>query len=52
MDAVKAVFLDGLQVTEEPVQFFYAPAACYSEWHETALDFVLEYGGHRFFKSR
>lgn len=50
--AVAAVFLDGYQVTEEPVRFFYAPAHCVSTWHETALDFVLEYGGHRFFKAR
>lgn len=50
--AVAAVFLDGYQVTEEPVRYFYAPAYCVSTWHETALDFVLEYGGHRFFKAR
>lgn len=49
--AVEAVFLDGYQVTEEPVRFFYAPARCESKWHETALEFVLEYGGHRFFKT-
>lgn len=50
--AVTAVFLDGYQVTEEPIRFFYAPARCESNWHETALDFVLEYGGHRFFKTK
>lgn len=49
-EAVKAVFLDGYQVTTEPVRYFYAPARCKSEWHETALNFVLEHGGHRFFK--
>ena len=48
--AVEAVFLDGYTVTEEPVRYFYAPARCESKWHETALDFVLEHGGHRFFK--
>lgn len=48
--AVRAVFLDGYQVTEEPVRYFYAPAHCTSEWHETALEYVLTHGGHRFFK--
>ncbi len=49
-EAVAAVFDDGYQVTGEPVRFFYAPARCYSEWHEESLEFVLEHGGHRFFK--
>ena len=49
--AVTAVFVEGYQVTEEPIQFFYAPDRCESKWHETALEFVLEYGGHRFFKT-
>ena len=49
-EAITAVFLDGYEVTAEPVRYFYAPARCESEWHETALDFVLEHGGHRFFK--
>jgi len=48
--AVSAVFLDGYEVTTEPVRYFYAPARVESEWHETTLDFVLEHGGHRFFK--
>ena len=49
-EAVTAVFLDGYEVTAEPVRYFYAPARCESTWHETALNFVLEHGGHRFFK--
>lgn len=49
-EAVAAVFLDGYEVTAEPVRYFYAPARCESTWHETALNFVLEHGGHRFFK--
>lgn len=49
-EAVTAVFLDGYEVTAEPVRYFYAPAHVESEWHETTLDFVLEHGGHRFFK--
>lgn len=49
-DAVAAVFDDGYEVTEEPVRYFYAPARCYSEWHENSLELVMEHGGHRFFK--
>ena len=48
--AVAAVFDDGYMVTGEPVRYFYAPARCYSAWHENSLEFVLEHGGHRFFK--
>lgn len=47
--AVRAVFDDGDVVTQERILFFYAPAICYSEWHESQV-FVLEHGGHRFFK--
>ena len=50
MAAVTAVFLDGYEVTTEPVRYFYAPDRVESVWHETALEFVLEHGGHRFFK--
>lgn len=32
------------------VQYFYAPALCTSEWHES-LTFVKEIGGHRFFET-
>lgn len=47
--AVSAVFDNGDFVTEEPIRFFYAPAYGESQWHES-LAFVLEHGGHRFFK--
>lgn len=30
------------------VRYFYAPAWCTSDWHES-LNFVAEIGGHRFF---
>ena len=30
------------------VRYFYAPALCTSDWHES-LNFVTEIGGHRFF---
>lgn len=48
--AVEAVFIDGYQVTEEPIRFFYAPARCTSSWHENSLEYVGTWGGHRFFK--
>lgn len=48
-DAVSAVFDDGDMVTDEPIRWFYAQARVYSAWHESKA-FVLEYGGHRFFK--
>lgn len=48
--AVGAVFMQGYRVTTEPVRYFYAPFYGYSAWHENCLVFVLEHGGHRFFK--
>ncbi len=48
-DAVAAVFDRGDLVTAEPVLFFYAPRWTCSAWHESQT-FVLEHGGHRFFK--
>lgn len=48
--AVEAVFVDGYQVTTEPIRFFYAPARCYSSWHENKLEYVGTWGGHKFFK--
>lgn len=47
--AVVAVFDDGALVTDEPIRYFYNPARCESRWHES-LTFVIEIGGHRFFK--
>lgn len=49
-DAVSAVFDDGLGATSETIRYFYAPLYCTSVWHEEALEFVLEHGGHRFFE--
>ena len=48
-DAVSAVFDHGDMATDEPIRWFYAPARVYSAWHESK-EFVLEHGGHRFFK--
>ena len=47
--AVSEVFDNGVKVVEEPILYFYAPARARSNWHES-LDFVIEVGGHRFFK--
>lgn len=48
-EAVSAVFDNGDMVTDEPIRWFYAPKYVYSAWHESK-EFVLEHGGHRFFK--
>ena len=42
---------EGLELTEEPIKYFYAPARCTSDWHESQV-FVLEHGNHKFFKER
>lgn len=47
--AVSAVFDDGYKYIDEPILYFYAPKLVDSDWHES-LDFVIEYGNHRFFK--
>lgn len=47
--AVSAVFDDGFKITEEPILYFYSPKNCYSGFHESQV-FVVEVGGHRFFK--
>lgn len=49
-EAVSAVFDHGYQVTTEPIRFFYAHKRKYSAWHENKLVFVLEHGGHRYFR--
>ena len=47
--SVAAVFDEGNLVTDEPILFFYAPARCSSEWHETQA-YVDTIGAHKFFK--
>ena len=47
--AVKEVFDNGVKAIDEPILYFYAPAICNSSWHESQV-FVVEVGGHRFFK--
>ena len=46
--AVSAVFDDGETVTDAEILYFYAPALCESEWHESQ-EYVMTVGGHRFF---
>lgn len=48
--AVKAVFVDGYTITEEPIMYFYAPAYGVSHWHENNLTYVITVADHRFFK--
>lgn len=48
LEAVSAVFDRHDVVTDELILWFYAPAWCYSDWHESQR-FVLAHGGHRFF---
>lgn len=47
--AVSAVFDYGETVTDREILYFYAPALCESEWHESQ-EYVMTVGGHRFFK--
>lgn len=47
--AVTEVFDNGVKAIDEPILYFYAPALCNSGWHESQV-FVVEVGGHRFFK--
>lgn len=49
MEAVQAVFDLGQVVTNEPIKYFYAPARCFSEWHESQ-EYVVTINGHKFFK--
>lgn len=49
-EAVSLVFDRGLTVTDEPIRWFYAPRYSAGAWHESALEYVVTIGGHRFFK--
>ncbi len=48
-NAVTVVFYQGYRVTEEPIIVYYAPAICYSSWHEQQV-YVCSYDGNKFFK--
>jgi hypothetical protein len=50
-DACCDVFVHGISVTDEPIEYFYSTVDGFvSEWHENNLEFVMEIGKHRFFK--
>ena len=51
LQAVEAVFDLGQVATGEPIKYFYAPARCQSEWHESQV-YVLTINGHKFFKQK
>lgn len=47
-NAVSDVFDNGDVVADNPILYFYAPAICYSSWHES-LPHDQTIGGHKFF---
>lgn len=47
--AGEAVLIRGERVVDEPIEYFYEPDLCRSDWHES-LTFVTEIGDHRFFR--
>lgn len=51
LEAVEDVFDFGHVATSEPIKYFYAPALCESNWHESQV-YVLTINGHKFFKER
>ena len=53
LEAVEAVFIDGYEVTDEPIRWFYSPAnLAYSKWHEENLEYILTHKGHKFFMEK
>lgn len=47
-EAIEQIFDRGEMAVDEPIEFFYAPQYCTSDWHET-LTYVTTIGGCRFF---
>lgn len=47
-EAIAQIFDRGEMAVDEPIEFFYAPQYCTSDWHET-LTYVTTIGGCRFF---
>lgn len=47
-DAVDYIFNQGGIAVRHKLMFYYAPKRCTSEFHERQ-EFIVEYGGHRFF---
>ncbi len=46
--AVRNVFDNGFELTNEQILYFYNPNICKSDWHETQRLVVIE-GSHKFF---
>ena len=47
-EAIAQIFDRGEMAVDEPIEFFYAPQYCASDWHES-LKYVTTIGGCRFF---
>ena len=50
LNAVSYIFDNGGYAVQHELFYFYAPKWCDSSWHESQ-NFVIEYGGHRFFSN-
>lgn len=51
-DACINTFILEERVTDEPIEYFYSTAGGFeSYWHETALEYVMTIGNHKFFKA-
>lgn len=48
--ACRDAFLGNNLPTEEPIEYFYS--GDWSNWHESALEYVMTIGGHKFFKEK
>ena len=47
-ESIAQIFDRGEMAVDEPIEFFYAPQYCTSDWHES-LKYVTTIGGCRFF---
>ena len=51
-DACINTFILGERATDEPIEYFYSTVGGFeSYWHETALEYVMTIGNHKFFKT-
>lgn len=48
--AVELIFDTGESATGQPIRYFYAPKYSAGRWHESALEYVVTIGDHKFFK--
>lgn len=51
LNAVRFIFDEGGCAVKHRIYYFYAFEWCTSSWHETQ-NFVIQYGGHRFFDAK